>query len=82
MKLIIDIYEHDYVFYKEQVSDGITNPLKICIANGKLLEDELQEIIAEIVQVANQEKFHDEKWALGLRYAVNIIDKYNAESEG
>lgn len=39
-------------------------------------------IKAEIIQVANEEKVHDEKWALGLRYAVNIIDKYKVESEG
>ena len=34
MKLIIDIPEEDYNFVKRQVVDGITNPLKICIANG------------------------------------------------
>lgn len=34
MKLIIDIPEGDYNFVKRQVVDGITNPLKICIANG------------------------------------------------
>ena len=41
----------------------------------------LDKIRAEIMQVANQEKFNDEKWALGLRYATKIIDKYKAESE-
>lgn len=41
----------------------------------------LDRIRAEIMQVANEEKFHDAKWALGLRYAANIIDKYKAESE-
>lgn len=34
MKLVIDISEEDYNFVKRQVVDGITNPLKICIANG------------------------------------------------
>lgn len=38
----------------------------------------LDKISAEIRQVANQERLHDGKWALGLRYAVNIIDKYKA----
>lgn len=38
--------------------------------------DVLEKVRAEILQVANEEKVHDEKWALGLRYAVNIIDKY------
>lgn len=41
----------------------------------------LQEIRADIEQTAEEEQKHDEKWALGLRYAVKIIDKYNAESE-
>ena len=34
MKIVIDITEEDYNFIKKQVADGITNPLKICIANG------------------------------------------------
>ena len=34
MKLVIDIPEEDYIFVKKQIADGITNPLKICIANG------------------------------------------------
>lgn len=41
----------------------------------------LDKIRTEIMQVANEEKFYDEKWALGLRHAVSIIDKYKAESE-
>ena len=34
MKLIIDIPEEDYNFVKKQVADGITNPLKMRIADG------------------------------------------------
>lgn len=34
MQIVIDIPEEDYNFIKRQVADGITNPLKICIANG------------------------------------------------
>ena len=34
MQIVIDIDEEDYKFVKKQVTDGITNPLKICIANG------------------------------------------------
>ena len=41
--------------------------------------DVLNKIKAEIQQTANEEQKHDEKWAIGLRYAVKIIDKYNAE---
>lgn len=41
----------------------------------------LDKIRAEIEQVVNDEKLHDEKWALGLRYAVKIINKYKSESK-
>ena len=34
IELVIKIPEEDYEFVKRQVTDGITNPLKICIANG------------------------------------------------
>ena len=39
----------------------------------------LDEIKAEIEQIADEEQKHDEKWAIGLRYAVKIIDKYKTE---
>ena len=47
----------------------------------KALEQQpiLDNIRAEIMQVADKEKFYDAKWALGLRYSLNIIDKYKAE---
>lgn len=51
--------------------------LESCIKSLKALDN----IRDEILQVANEEKFHDEKWALGLRHAVSIIDKYKLESE-
>lgn len=41
----------------------------------------LDKIKNEILQIVSQEQSHDERWALGLRYAVNIINKYKAESE-
>lgn len=56
MQIVIDISEEDYNFVKRQVADGITNPLKICIANGtplpkghgRLIDvDELKKIIQE-----------------------------------
>lgn len=34
MQIVIDIPEEDYNFVTKQVADGITNPWKICIANG------------------------------------------------
>ena len=39
----------------------------------------LDKIRAEIEQIADEEQKHDEKWAIGLRYAVKIIDKYREE---
>lgn len=41
----------------------------------------LDKIRAEIEQIADEEQKYDEKWAIGLRYAIKIIDKYTAESE-
>jgi len=46
MKLVIDIPEEDYNFFKELVAEGITNPLKICIANGTPLVQVLDELKA------------------------------------
>lgn len=46
MKLVIKIPEEDYNFVKKQVADGITNPLKICIANGTPLDNITDEIKA------------------------------------
>lgn len=40
--------------------------------------DVLDQIKAEIEQTADEEQKHDEKWAIGLRYAIKIIDKYKA----
>lgn len=34
IEVVIKIPEEDYNFVKKQVTDGITNPLKIRIANG------------------------------------------------
>ena len=39
----------------------------------------LDKIRAEIEQIADEEQKHDKKWAIGLRYAVNIIDKYKVK---
>lgn len=38
--------------------------------------DVLDKIRAEIKQIADEEQKHDEKWAIGLRYADKIIGKY------
>lgn len=36
-EIVIKIPEEDYNSIKRQVAEGITNPLKICIANGTVL---------------------------------------------
>ena len=43
----------------------------------------LDKIRAEIEQKADEEQNHDgyEKWVIGMREAVKIIDKYKAKSE-
>lgn len=47
---------------------------------SRLVDEVLDKIRAEIEQIADEEQKHDKKWAIGLRYAVKIIDKYR-ESE-
>lgn len=42
----------------------------------KHYKDVLDKIRTEIEQTADEEQKHDKKWAMGLRYAVKIIDKY------
>ena len=41
----------------------------------------LDKIRAEIEQTADEEQKYDEKWAIGLRYAVKIIDKYRGKDK-
>jgi len=50
IEMVIKIPEEDYNFVKRQVADGITNPLKICIANGTPLEKHDEEVIKETVE--------------------------------
>ena len=73
---------------------GTTGMDYLTLKDGKIMREaitdlksesaisELENIRAEIIQVANEEKIHDEKWALGLRYAVKIIDKSIAKLKG
>ena len=53
----------------------------LCRDTAKLLEELEQEptldnIRAKIEQIADKEQEYDKKWAIGLRYALKIIDKY------
>jgi len=51
-------------------------------SEADVINPELEKIKDEIIQVVNEEKNYDEKWILGLRYSVKIIDKYITELKG
>lgn len=68
-----------YLIFSKHI-DGLTcGEVKKAIEMCKV--DILDKIRTEIEQIANEEQKHDEKWAIGLRYAVKIIDKYKYKSE-
>ena len=77
MKLIIDIDDELVEAARFAVRLDMGDDYVKSIANGITFDD----LKAEIKQIADEEQKHDEKWAIGLRYAVKIIDKYNVESE-
>ena len=77
MKLIIEIPNEDYNFVKRQVVDGITNPLKICIAHGTPLDDVLDKIRAELHATA--EMHDDGDYYLRDEWIDEIFDKYRNE---
>lgn len=67
---------------KEYLFESLCEDLKKLQAENDNLRNALEQehildkIRAEIEQTANEEQKHDEKWAIGLRYAIKIIDKY------
>jgi hypothetical protein len=68
-----------YLIFSKHI-DGLTcGEVKKAIEMCKV--DVFDKIRAEIEQIADEEQKHDKKWAIGLRYAVKIIDKYTAERE-
>lgn len=56
--------------------DFLTDEEKIIVINAVL-----DKISTEIEQVAEEESKFDIMWAKGLKYALEIIDKYKVESE-
>lgn len=75
MKMIFDIPEVDYNYAKQQVADGITNPLKIFIASGTPIPDnatvcDIEQIRADI-EASRYGLVND-----GLDLALKIIDKH------
>ena len=80
MQIVIDIPEevkHKVYNYGLSLGPNDKEQLVHAIANGTPLDD----LRAEIEQTADEEQKYDERWAIGLRYAIRIIDKYKAESE-
>lgn len=68
-----------YLIFSKHI-DGLTcGEVKEAIEMCKI--DVLDKIRAEIEQIADEEQKHDKKWAIGLRYAVKIIDKYTGRKE-
>lgn len=63
----------------EHIKSSTTNTELHSVTPQESNADMLGEIRTEIEQISNEEQKHDEKWAIGLRYAVKIIDKYKAE---
>ena len=75
MQIVIDIPEENYNFVKRQVADGITNPLKVCIANGTPLpkgHGDLIDVNRKITVPIYDEQY--EEWGeetLTVREAIN-----------
>ena len=75
MKMIFDIPEVDYNYAKQQVADGITNPLKIFIASGTPIPDNAT--VCDIEQIRTE--IEESRYGLvndGLDLALKIIDKH------
>ena len=86
IELVIKIPEEDYNFVKRQVVDGITNPLKICIANGTplpkghgRLKDENE--VKQMIEDAKVENEYSKNFAENIiRFAPTILEA-DTESE-
>ena len=90
MQIVIDIPEEDYNFVKKQVADGITNPLKICIAKGTPLPKGHGRI-GDVDQMEYLKALHDAKFGkIKFSEAINkiknsiptIVEADKAEREG
>ena len=77
----VQLYDDEYEEFKEEKMSIIDQVNTYTTEGITTADDVLDKIRAEIKQTADEEQKHDEKWAIGLRYAIKIIDKYKAESE-
>lgn len=81
VEMIIKISEEDYDSIKRQVAEGITNPLKICIANGTPLAEMLNKIKDEFISLypknyAGEPELGGSSCSFSLNQVLKIIDKY------
>lgn len=81
MKLLIDIPEEYYEVIKKIPVETYTADMLI-IANGKPLDAVLDEIRAEFKIKADGDDWYHTTDGLVWEEAIEIIDKYKAESEG
>ncbi len=92
IELVIKIPEDDYNYIKRQVADGITNPLKVRIANATPLpkgHGTLKDTDAICKDVISALGIRDENYLLEaekgvykrIRNAPTIIEADKAESE-
>ena len=79
MKLVIDIPKEEYECV--QITGCLGN--KTCVSNAIYNGIPLDKIRAEIEEIARDyDKFADYRRVHGLWIALDIIDKYRAESDG
>jgi hypothetical protein len=96
IELVIKIPEEKYNYVKNQVAEGITNPLKICIATGTPLPKghgnlvDMSQLDSKMYHMAFETDTDLQKWDSGcwIRYKLyeDIRDAMpviiGAESEG
>ena|GEM_PF-1364895 len=86
MQIVISIEDEFYDYIKEQVKDGITNPLKVAIVNGKILPKghgkliDADKLYSDYVR--EQEEFKSGRSLMNLfREAPTIIEADRSEEE-
>lgn len=72
------LIDGDYL-YNKLVANKCPYDLVLQMVKDEPTVDVLDKIRQEIEQIVDEEIKHDEKWAIGLRYAVKIIDKYRGK---
>ena len=72
----------EYLIFSKHIDslkcDEVKKAVEICEVKMPTVCD-IDAIREEIEQIADEEQKHDEKWAIGLRYSLKIIDKYTGK---